>query len=237
MKRYFDIALVIVGVVQCAPAQHFSGFLSVGYGMDVSQDVSDTYDALVANTRTFGVPLQTQTKFGRTVLTNASILYNRFESIGLGVSFGYSFSPAYSVYEDDAGTLKLDGSVHTYQIALNARAIPEYYGEFPFILNLKFGVCRTAVSMTQEVRFTNGREANADWNLSTAMEGAFFQATIGTSIKLLGDLSLGVEGGYEYASIKVSNAELDPLGTAPDQLGKQLGPYGFVLLLSVGIEF
>ena len=67
--------------------------------------------------------------------------------------------------------------------------------------------------------------------------GPVFQVTVGTSMVLFGDFSLGIEGGYKYAFTRVNNGKTDPLETAKDQLqGKEIGPYGFVVLLSFGVH-
>ena len=241
MRRYTAIVFLLAGILQSgmaqqqAPSGSVHGSFSIGVGGDLSKDVGDVYDELAQNIRSFGIPLRTQTKFGRTMAMSADVLYNRFPSIGIGFSVGYSYSPAFSEYEDNAGSMSLNGSKQVYTICLKARATPERFGKFPFILNMQFGACHTVVSITQKVRFINVPSANADWNLFTNTWGPYFQMTVGTSINLFGDFSLGAEGGLDYGFTKVPNAELDPMGTAKDQLGKELGPFGFVFLLSVGV--
>jgi hypothetical protein len=210
-------------------------FISVGYGNAISSNVSDYYNNLAEDIRFYGVPIETQTKFGRTLITNAEIFYAVLD-MRIGISLGYLYSPAYSNYSDAGGTLKLNGSIKTFDLGLKVRGIPTKIGSFSIIIDGQVGVCHTSVNVNEEVRFVDYSQSNYDWKMLKDGWGPSFQGMIGTSIDF-NFLNIIVEGGYRYSLVKV-NEQSEESAKGIQKVNKEMniGPCGPVFLVSLGIK-
>ncbi len=242
MKQTFLLALFILifqsgySQVKRVPA-HPKAFVSIGYGITKSDNLSEYYDILVNNYRSLGVPVSTQREFGPTLMANAGVIFNLIENIGAGISFGYLYSPAYSNYKDYAGTLKINGSVRSFEILLNVYYTLLKVGEFPIVLSPQLGVSHSSVLITQEVRFNNFSENNYNWKMTKDGWGPCAQLTIGTSINL-GEFIVALEGGYRYTQIHVTEqTEESTTGTEEVNKAMGIGLNGFISDLSFGIKF
>ncbi|MGE5797660.1 MAG: hypothetical protein ACM339_03885 [Ignavibacteria bacterium] len=215
----------------------WKAFVSIGYGNTTSDNLSEYYTLLAERYRYNGLPLETQTEFGPTLLANAGIIFNILERIGAGISFGYLYSPAYTNYKDYAGTVKINGSISSYEILLKVHYIPGKIGDFSIVICPQFGASHASVLITQEVRFNDYQQSNYDWKMSKGGWGPCVQATIGTSVNL-GEFFAGFEGGYRYTRIQVAEqTEESTTGTAEVTQVMDIGLNGFISLLSFGIKF
>ncbi|HVN48645.1 MAG TPA: hypothetical protein VMU30_07470, partial [Bacteroidota bacterium] len=163
------------------PPMTYDAYISVGYGSTVPSGVSDLYNSYINNYQSLGVPVQNQIKYGPTAILNSGLLFSIVDDIYLGMTFDYFYSPAYSNYQDSFGSLKINGTLQSYDITMKFRYVPDYIGKFPVMLNFQAGACHTYLSTMQEIQFTtlpintNNLKMNCDgW-------GPTFQLTIGTA--------------------------------------------------------
>ncbi|HVO73280.1 MAG TPA: hypothetical protein VMT35_04600 [Ignavibacteriaceae bacterium] len=243
MKQTFFILTICLILFQSLFSQMRSvpdpwkAFVSIGYGNTSADYLSEYYNLIVDAYKYSGVPLKTQTEFGPTLLANTGIIFNIIERIGAGISFGYTYSPAYTNYMDYAGTVKINGSISSYEILFKALYIPGKIGEVSFILSPQIGASHQSVIISQEIRFKELQQFNYDWKMSTGGWGPCIQATAGASIDL-GEFFASAEGGYRYTRIQVEEqTEESTIGNKKVIQVMDIGLNGFVSLLSFGIKF
>jgi len=219
-----------------SPPTTYSLFVSGGYGNTTSANVSDYYNSIVDNYRAAGIPIQTQTSFGPTVIMNAAILFYLLEDIGAGVSFGYLYSPAFSNYQDYAGIMKIDGAVDAYEVSLKMRYTPVDFGKVSISLSPQIGVCHTQVQVTQEVKFNDFQDMNYNWKMTKKGWGPCLQGTVGGSMRL-GEFTIALEAGYRYTGIQVDDqTEETNTGTKNVSQVMDIGLNGFYSLVTIGIN-
>ncbi len=211
-------------------------YFAAGYGISNTSSLSGYYDYLCNFYIAHGIPLQTQTKFSKTAILNAGVMYGFLKDFSAGISLGYMHSPAYTNYEDDNGTLKINGSLNIFYISGMIRYTPYKIFGCPIILRSQVGICSASSNITGQIRFITYALYNEDWNVSLNDVGIFFQGSIGTSFKF-GGFNLGLEAGYAYSYIKfLPEGVKTKLGVIADPRVVDNGPQTIILLASVGFQ-
>jgi hypothetical protein len=233
--RILFMAILLLGFIgQTASSRQYmhptlwKTFVSIGYANAASSDIGDHYAKIVNSYRFEGISIPTQTPFGRTIMVNAGFLFTRLEDIWFGLSIGYLHSPAYSSYKDYAGTLKINGSISSYELTLKVKATAMRIGNMPIDITVQPGFDRTYSFITQELRYYDLPQYNYNAKWSTGSWGPCLQGTVGTSLPV-GKFFVSLEGGYRFG--------WDP---APRESGKyeesvtwNIGHSGYVLLLTL----
>lgn len=192
------------------------------------------YNGILEGYRSQGVPIATQIGFGRTAVVRTGFLYYPLEDIGAGISLGYSYSPAYSDYQDYGGSLKVDGSVSVFDISLIMQNTLAKIGDFPINLGFEVGDCHLSSSVVQEVRFNDFPGNNLDWKLSNGSWAPCLGVTLGSSTQF-GKLIVSLGAGYRHTFNKLQDSTIETNGSSTDwPWNFNLGQSGFSLLLSFG---
>ena len=212
-------------------------FLSCSYGNTAPNDINNLYNSITDNYKSLGIPIQTQKGFGGMLMANAGLQVSMLKDINAGISFGYSYKPAFSKYKDYAGSLNIDGSIKVFELLLLAEYIPSKIGIFPVIIGTQVGFCHTSAQIVEELRLSDFSEFNYDRKISMDGWGPCLQITIGTSISL-GVFIVALEGGYEQ-SWNQSTEQLEESTTGTEKLAPKIniGLNGFIFDLSFGIQF
>ncbi len=239
MKWKLFVIPLLFFIIQTACSQdtasHLSSavFFSAGYANESPVYVREYYDNVVEFYRDNGVPIPTQLDFGRTITADAGIYFKAIKGVRIGFSIGYSFSPAYSNYQDYAGTLKVNGSVNALEIAFRGQFTTVEIADVPIYLNIQLGVCQNSASITQELRFIDFPENNFDSKWSASAWGVCSQLTFGVPVRL-GDFILVLEGGYRYSSCQVTGVTIESsTGNSSIDSHWDIGQDGFVFLASI----
>ena len=155
-----------------------------------------------------GVPITAQTEFAKTFCIDGGILISRLNTIQVGLSLSYRYTPASAEYKGDMGTLNIDGSLNAADIALVVRARVARFGDYPLYFTFEPGVSYTEAEIMEHLRsatmwpnYANLRWGAYDW-------GVRLRATLGTSFPL-GPFNAGVQVGYQVNFTTVTNAEAD----------------------------
>ncbi len=207
-------------------------FASVGYANTTSNNLNDYYNLIVDSYRLNGIPIPTQVPFGRTALVNAGFLVTRLESVWFGLCVGYAYSPAYSNYEDYAGTLKINGSISSYEVSLKIRANVATIGVFPVVISAQPGISYVTSSIEQHLRLSNVPELNYDLKWSSVAWGPFAQAMGGTSM-MLGSFDMSLDVGYKFSWNKTYALDF---GNRKKYGPWNIGPSGILFLLSIDMQ-
>jgi hypothetical protein len=223
--------LLLISIVSGANAQlkegetRFWTFISVAY-WGAGSDLNDYYNEVLGYYRDNGIPIPTQTAFGTTLCINGGILVCRTGTIKLGISLGYRYSPAYSSYEDYAGTLKVNGSIHTYEIGLVIKATMAEWWGFPVILSFEPGLGHMYATITQDLKYFGTPQLNFDAKWTNSAWGYHCRMMVGTSLPV-GQFDLGLNAGYQASWTESTNAQ-------EFNLPMILNEAGPVLLVSLG---
>lgn len=202
MKRKLLLSLILCfSTSQIAFGQTFvprnlwRPFVSIGYGSASLGDVANLYHEIVQSYQTAGIPVPTQTDFGRTLDLGGGVLYSPINILWLGVSLNYLASPAYSDYQDYAGTLKIDGAVTRFQLAFVLQYVLTRFGRVPLLLSASPGISFYSARITQDIRFS--AYPQTDYNQKITSSSAFpsFELMLGTSVPV-GPVISTIQAGY-----------------------------------------
>ncbi len=211
-------------------------FIAIGYAHESSQYVREFYDNILDNYRSYGIPIPTQVPFGRTISVNGGILFSWMTDAAIGLSIGYSYSPAYSNYKDYSGTLEVNGSTSVLDMCIKGQIIVTKISTFQMDLNVQGGVSRGTASITQALHYSDNPDFNYDGKWSTSAWGPFSQVTLGFPVQC-GDYTVSFEGGYRYSSGQVTNQTIESgAGSITTDYHWDIGQSGFVFLVSCGLK-
>jgi hypothetical protein len=211
-------------------------FVSLGYAHESPRYVREFYDNIVEGYRYNGIPIPTQVEFGRTLTVNGGILYGRVPEIKIGLSVGYSFSPAYSNYKDYVGSLEINGFTSALDISFKGVFTVMMIGNAQMNLDIQVGAFNRSASITQSLHFQDFPQENYDGTWSASAWGPFSQLTIGFPVHM-GTYTLSFEGGYRYSSGQVTNQTVKSSeGNYTTDLHWDIGSDGFVFLITCGMD-
>lgn len=242
MRKFYFLVLLLLLLQKNSPSQQneymslVKGFISVGYSNAMPDNVDEYYNSIINSYKSAGVPIPTQTKFGKTFVVNGGILLTRLESIWFGLSLGYFYSPAYSSYRDKAGTLKVNGNVNSYEVALKIKTTLFKIDDLYLNASAQPGLAYTTSYLTEELRYIDIPQANYDNKWSVHAWGPSFQVTFCPQVQL-GIFDLSLEGGYRIFWNKVIDEKIESI-SLNRELHKPLdiNYSGFVFLVTLEIN-
>ncbi len=233
IKRTLLFPVIVLTVHQFAlpnPGQQplaVEASASAGFGYMSMKDLSSYFQSRVDSYVALGIPIRIQTPFGRTVGTNIGVLFSFREDISAGPSLGYWYSPAYAIYQDYYGTLKVRGSVTGYDVSLKTRYSSVLVGNLSLLFSSQVGGCYSSVTTTGDARINNYSGGNSNWKVTTAGWGFLAVVTAGASMTW-GEFRAAIEGGYRFARVECA------LGNNPLPIG--IGQQGVIALVSIGMK-
>ncbi len=236
-NTFFILSLLLQGTnAQVQPQKSptlWNTFISIDYADAISIDVRDYYKSIVDSYRSAGIPIPTQTEFGRTWGINAGVLLTRLESNWVGISVGYLYSPAHSSYKDYAGTLKIDGSITSVEILFNYKVVLMKTNTFQINAGICPGLNYSVSTISQEVNYFIYPEKNLNKRWSENAWGPSFKATLGSSIPI-GEFILSLDGGYLFNLTNVPKDRIFQGTKTLTQSGWNIGISGYILNVSFG---
>ena len=244
MKKFFAAYFLLPLLLQGASAQaqpdkyplRRNAFISVEYAGAVSGDIRKYYNGIVDMYRSEGIQIPTQTKFGTAAGISAGVLLSRLENIGAGISIGYSRSPAYSIYKDYSGTLKVNGNITSAEILLNLKIMLVKTKGFEADVKICPGVSYTTLKISREINYSMYPDKNLDKSWRDNAWGPSCKAKLGISIPV-SDFMISLEGGY---TANLNNVPKDRVYKNTGMLtesGWNIGMSGYIIDISFGTEF
>lgn len=180
----------------------FKTYISIGYSNAASSNLMDYYNLILDYYHRIGIPIPTQMSFGKTIVLNTGILCTKFEDAWFGLSLGYLFSPAYSNYQDYAGTLKVNADINSFDILLNIQASLDSIGVFPINLHIQPGASYSSFSLIHELNYFDLPQYNYNSSWSVSEWGPCLQGSIGSSVQL-NKFVISFEVGYRFSWNKI----------------------------------
>ncbi len=244
MKRLSLVMILSALTFHNASSQTYIGrnfwqpFISVQYGSMNFGDVGTMYHHILQTYRDEGVPVQIQTDFGRTVELGGGALYSPIQSMWLGVSVTYSYSPAFSDYRDFAGTLRINGSVRSTQLVFMGGYTLARVAGCPIRAFVKPGYSSFSAVITENLQIPSSAGTIYSRSRSTSTGGPYLEMTVGAWIPV-GPLQLSVELGYRGVFIGQSAYSLETVPADPatpnSQVYWNVADSGFMLTTSIGL--
>ena len=244
MKKFFAAYFLLPLLLQGASAQtqpdkypvRWNAFISVDYAGAVSGDIRNYYDGIVDLYRSEGIPIPTQTKFGTATGISAGVFLSRLKNIWAGISIGYSSSPAYSIYKDYSGTLKINGNITSAEILLNLKILLVKTNGFQADVKICPGVSFTTLKISREINYSMYPDKNLYKSWRDNAWGPSCKAKFGISIPV-SDFLISFEGGY---MANLNNVPKDRVYKNTGMLtesGWNIGMSGYIIDVSIGTEF
>ena len=210
-------------------------FIGAGY-WSAPSDLNDFYAKVLAYYQQRGIPIPMQAHLSRSFLLEGEALYSRIPELQIGVSAGYQYSPAYSGYEDFAGTLRVDGSISSMVLSLvvHWKVLGFLWGQ-PLIFTLEPGLIRSSASINVQSDFHDWPQSNEESRWAASAWGIQIRGLLGTSVPI-GPFVVGMHAGYQKSLVSASNGSADApeLMTGTDG-AVSLDREGPLLLLEVGL--
>jgi hypothetical protein len=235
MLAGFLLSLVVSPAAGQVADPRWHAEMAVGYWYAQS-DLNDFYSSVLDSYRQRGIPIKLQSKFGKTFSLDGGLLFSRIASVQIGVSAGFRYSPAYSGYEDFAGSLNVNGSISSLVIGLVMHGHMTDLWGYPIILTFEPAAIHSSVELTATTRFTSLPQYSNEIRWSGSSWGVQFRALLGTFVPV-GPFLAGLHAGYQRGTLRVTNgspAQSSLLGLGSGLvIADQGGP---VVLLRLGFN-
>jgi hypothetical protein len=201
-------------------------------------DIGTMYHHILQTYRDEGVPVSTQTDFGHTIELGGGTLYSPMESMWLGISVTYSYSPAFSDYQDYAGTLRINGSVKSAQLVFVGGYTLARVAGCPIRVLVKPGYSRFSAVITEDIQIPNSVQKGYNRSRSSTTGGPYLEMTVGAWIPV-GPLQLSVELGYRGIFVGEMAYSLNTVPADPAAPNREIywdvADNGFMLTTSIGL--
>lgn len=215
MKKLY-ILLIIFTVSQLVYGQeneikshsNYKAYFSAGYAYTSLGSFKNYYDQIIDTYNYNGIPIPSHGDFKNSLLFEGGILLSRIKKIWFGISANYLYTPAFANYKDYLGTLKVNGAVNSFGIALIFKAELFNAFEHPILISVQPGLNYASANITEDLKYNEQSEFNyfRDWKLDAW--GPSIKALI-TTIIPFGEFNLVPGIGYRYAWNKVGSDDLE----------------------------
>ena len=168
MKSFFITSIILFASLNIGYAQEQSSFsnyvaldslivsFSLGYGFTSVGGIENYYNDLISDYKDEGLNISTQHNFSNTLALEAQILFSLvYPPIWLGISGGYTFTPAFSKYEDASGEVDINGSVDSFRIALASKFDLCSFNKFQVFVDIKPAFSYYVAKVKDKVHFYN----------------------------------------------------------------------------------
>lgn len=185
----------------------FALSVSGGFTTFELSDVKEFYHSILDVYHANNVPIPTQREFPGNLLIGLSGTYRIPGVVDVGLGGRYSWTRAFSAYEDYSGTLDVNAKVRL----LSIEAIVQRDFVTGSVVDMYAGV-RTGLvfawsTFSQKIVFNDFPEQNTNILLSGNGSGFSGEGFIGAK-RQVGNIVLGMCAGYRYANISGMNAEI-----------------------------
>ncbi len=199
-------------------------------------ELRDLTDQVVSTYKAFGLPVELDREYPPNLLVNAEGTFVGLEPWAFGISGSYTWTSAYILYADYAGTLEF----HTKVQVLSGYLIAQYSftaGQAlqPFV-DIRGGVSLISLSIKETIEATEFVDAMVTSEISGDQVGFGGEAAAGIRYSF-GSLALTGRLGYRYAN--ASEMKVDITGAGQGQgsgnLAFDINASGFLGLLTLEV--
>jgi len=184
----------------------------VGYTTFALGDVKDFYDAVLNEFKIYGLVVPTQKEYPGNVTFGLNLLYNIPSIVRVGLGSQYTWTEAYSGYEDYAGLLEVNSKITLFTIEGVVERDIESFKAGKFYGGARGGISFVNSDYSNTVSFTEYPGEVEEIKLSGDGNGFTLEGYLGVNYSL-GNVSLGVTTGYRLAKVK----EIDGKITIPGE--------------------
>ena len=199
-------------------------------------DLRTFTEGLISAYNASGLPVELERDYPPNLLVGAEFLYVGLRPWALGLSGSYTWTSAYALYGDYAGTLDLHSKVEV----ISGHAVLQYSfsaGEAlqPFV-DLRGGASWVFLTIDETVDAKEYTDVLVSSSVSGDKIGLGAEASVGLR-SIFGSLAITGRAGYRYSNISSMEVSLSSssqnLGSG--ELAFDINPSGFVCLLTLEI--
>jgi len=212
--------------------------LSGGYNTFQVDGVKGFYHEILQVYRDRHVNVQTQREFPGNLRLGVEASFDFPTLLTIGMEGYYTWSRAFSLYEDYSGTLDVNSTV---KVLVFDFFVQKYFSDTgplqPFI-DARVGLAFGQMEFMEDVRFKDVPELNGSSLLSAHGTGVTAEGFLGIRY-LMGPFNFSIQGGYRYGNIAGPEGELtvnnQPQGSG--EIPVDINFSGFVVLFGIGRSF
>ncbi len=224
-----------VQLSETASRQSLNLQLNIGFNTFAVGDVENLYQDILQTYRARNIPVPTQREFPGNVLLGIEVMYDIPALFNIGLASYYTWSRAFSRYEDFSGKLDVNSKVSLLALqAILQKDLVRKGSWHPFV-DIRGGLAYGWLEFTEDIRFNELSELNGSSILSANGVGFVVEGYLGAKYLAMG-FDISAQAGYRYGKITEPDAELkvDNQLQSSGKIALDINFSGLVVLLSVG---
>ena len=223
---------------QTSSEGRFTLRLNGGYTTFQVDGIKGTYHEILQTYRDKNVNVQTQREFPGNLRLGLEAAYNISSAFSIGIDGYYTWTRAFSLYEDYSGTLDVNSKVRVLAFDFFVQNSFSDEGPWQPFADARVGLALGWLEFTEDVRFKDVPALNGSSLLSAHGTGISTEGFLGMRY-LVGDFSFSTQAGYRYGNISSPDGELtvNNQSQASGELALDINFSGFVVLFSIGKSF
>ena len=220
-----------------APVGRFSARLAAGVNSMRLNDFKDSYSLVVDGYRQEGLQLETQREFPANLIFGGDLLYDVGSGFSLGAGARYSWTRAFTLYQDYSGTLDILGKARMLALQAVGQRVWSAGRVAPFV-ELRGGWAFVSAEITEQSTETFASTGSSKSELESNDGAPLGEAHLGIRLDARAYL-VTATGGYRYCKVSGPEGELREDGVVVErgELSFDVDVSGFVFAVAVGRSF
>jgi len=217
-----------------------SGSIRLGVSVGITSfalgDLRDLTDDIVSGYEASGLPVELEREYPPNLLVGVECTFIGLEPWAFGVSGSYTWTSAYALYADYAGTLELHSKVQVlagYLVAQYSFAAGQTFQPF---VDIRGGISWVFLAIKETVDATDYAGVMGTSDVSGDKLGVGGETTAGLRYAF-GSLALTGRVGYRYSNVSEMDVSLSSSGQSQGSgtLGFDINSSGFLGVLTLEV--
>ncbi len=162
-------------------------------------EVTEFYDAVLEHYRLEEIPIASQRKYPENILIGLELTYNLTPEVMGGIVGQYSWTRAFSAYDDYSGSLDVNSSVRWFSIGYTLSRRLNQQGPWRPLIGGIAGLTHVTVDYDEVIKLTEFPELSEQAEVSFEATGFSGEIFVGTEYHFA-SLALVGQGGYRYCA-------------------------------------
>ena len=207
------IASAATDVARAATKDEARWFLQFAGGASSMQldDVKSYYEGVLDSYRASAIPIETQREFPANLIVGGDLLYALPRDFRIGVGTRYTWSHAYALYGDFAGTLDVVGEVQLLAFQIVVEKAWSTAGSWSPFVELRAGSGRVSINVSQTIVLTQYAQGGAEVSLDGDGRAPLAELHVGIRHPMGRSFLLGT-AGYRHCTVPGPPFELQVSG-------------------------
>jgi hypothetical protein len=200
-------------------------------------DLRNFTTGLISDYNTSGLPMKLQRDYPPNLLAGAELFFTGLSPWQFGLGGAYTWTSAYGLYADYAGTLDMHSKVTVISAYLAVRYALLTGSRFQPFLDVRGGISRVSLSIDEKIDVPVPTGENLNSNVTGQKIGVQGEGGVGLRYPL-GAFALAARVGYKYSSVSSMEVRLTGFGQdlGSGQLAFDINVSGLVGMLSLEVS-